>query len=203
MNYIYDIVLNLTDNYYYDFFEWEKIDNIVNIKKVPVIRINTETLSDFINYKVKVDKKFLSLIENKSMTFKKHNNYKYLVILSNKDKSIGIVFLENGTILYKSSMLLDEEVEANNIASNKIYEINYQRLELNNNYLTLRCDLEKKKYMLNEIKKIYKNKEYERLKYIYYDIFDKVDDNVTMYKKIMDYLNETLFFDDIYECIKK
>ena len=203
MNYIYDIVLNLTDNYYYDFFEWEKEDNLANIKKVPVIRINTETLSDFINYKVKVDKKFLSLIENKSMTFKKHNNYKYLVILSNKDKSIGIVFLENGTILYKSSMLLDEEVEANNIASNKIYEINYQRLELNNNYLTLRCDLEKKKYMLNEIKKIYKNKEYERLKYIYYDIFDKVDDNVTMYKKIMDYLNETLFFDDIYECIKK
>ena len=203
MNYIYDIVLNLTDNYYYDFFEWEKIDNIVNIKKVPVIRINTETLSDFINYKVKVDKKFLSLIENKSMTFKKHNNYKYLVILSNKDKSIGIVFLENGTILYKSSMLLDEEVEANNIASNKIYEINYQRLELNNNYLTLRCDLEKKKYMLNEIKKIYKNKEYERLKYIYYDIFDKVDDNTTMFKEILNYLNEATFFDNIYECIKK
>ena len=100
-------------------------------------------------------------------------------------------------------MLLDEEVEANNIASNKIYEINYQRLELNNNYLTLRCDLEKKKYMLNEIKKIYKNKEYERLKYIYYDIFDKVDDNTTMFKEILNYLNEATFFDNIYECIKK
>ena len=203
MNYIYDIILNLTNSYYYDFFEWEKNDNLVNIKKAPVIRVNIETLKDFINYKIKVDKKFLTLIENKSMTFKKQNNYKYLVILSNIEKSIGIVFLENGTILYKSSMLLDEEVEANNIASKKIYKINYQRLELNNNYLTLRCDLEKKKYMLNEIKKIYKNKEYERLKYIYYDIFDKVDDNVTMYKKIIDYLNETLFFDDIYECIKK
>ena len=35
MNYIYDIVLNFNKEYY-NFFEWNKRDNIVNVKKIPL-----------------------------------------------------------------------------------------------------------------------------------------------------------------------
>jgi len=203
MNYIYDVVLNFTNNYYYDFFEWDKKDNLVNIKKALLIRVDSSTLLDFINYKIKVDSNFLASIENKSMTFKKQGNYKYLAIFSNKEKCIAIVFLENGTILYKSSMLLDEEEEANNIVDNEIVKIKYKKLELNNNYLTLRSDIEKKKYTLKEIKKIYINHEYDKLKYIYYDLFDDFSDNITMYNSIINYLNDSIYLDAVYEAIKK
>lgn len=202
MNYIYDIVLNLTDNFYYDFFEWYKNDNIINIKKVPILRVDNNTLKDFIDYKIKVNKNFLSFIENKSVMFKKQDNYKYLVIFSNKEKCIGIVFLENGTILYKSALLPDEEDEANCLVGKDITKINYKKLELNNCNLTLRSDLEKKKYLLKEIKKIYVNCEFDRLKYIYYDLFFCFDDNEKMYKKLIEYINESIFFDDIYETMK-
>ena len=34
MNFIYDIVLNFNKDYY-DFFEWNKKDSVINIKKIP------------------------------------------------------------------------------------------------------------------------------------------------------------------------
>ena len=202
MNYIYDVVFNFTNNYYYDFFEWDKKDNLVNIKKTPLIRVDSKTFLDFIDYKIKVDKSFLSLIENKSMSFKKNENYKYLVVLSNKEKCIALVFRENGLILYKSAMLLDEEEEANQLVSEEIFKIKYKKLEQYNNYFTLRGDIEKKKYMLKEVKKIYNNQEFDRLRYIYYDIFDTFSDNITMYKEILNYLNDGSCLDSIFETIK-
>ena len=202
MNYIYDVVFNFTNNYYYDFFEWDKKDNLVNIKKAPLIRVDSKTFLDFIDYKIKVDKSFLSLIENKSMSFKKNENYKYLVVLSNKEKCIALVFRENGLILYKSAMLLDEEEEANQLVSEEIFKIKYKKLEQYNNYFTLRGDIEKKKYMLKEVKKIYNNQEFDRLRYIYYDIFDTFSDNITMYKEILNYLNDGSCLDSIFETIK-
>ena len=42
MNYIYDIVLNFNKEYY-NFFEWNKRDNIVNVKKIPLIFVYNDT----------------------------------------------------------------------------------------------------------------------------------------------------------------
>ena len=44
MNYIYDILANF-NNIYYDFFDWNESDNIIHIKKVPIVRVD----SDFFN----------------------------------------------------------------------------------------------------------------------------------------------------------
>ena len=38
MEYIYDIVLNFNDCYY-EFYEWNSKDKIINVKKIPVYRI--------------------------------------------------------------------------------------------------------------------------------------------------------------------
>ena len=41
MNFIYDIVLNFNKDYY-DFFEWNKKDNIISIKKIPLFFVKND-----------------------------------------------------------------------------------------------------------------------------------------------------------------
>ena len=60
---VYDIILNLLDsNRVYESFEWSKKDNIEHIKKMPMIRVTTNTLYDIINSTFLVDKSFLNEI---------------------------------------------------------------------------------------------------------------------------------------------
>ena len=42
MNFIYDIVLNFNKNYY-NFFEWNKKDNIISVKKIPLFLVDNNT----------------------------------------------------------------------------------------------------------------------------------------------------------------
>ena len=48
MNYIYDIVLNFQKNYY-NFFEWNRTDNIKNIYKISIYHITDNDLINFLN----------------------------------------------------------------------------------------------------------------------------------------------------------
>ena len=47
MDYIYDIVLNFHD-VYYDFYEWDTGDKIINVKRIPIYKVSTE---DYLNIK--------------------------------------------------------------------------------------------------------------------------------------------------------
>ena len=196
MNYVYDIILNFSDSFFYDFYEWDVNDNIINLKKVPIIKVNKNTIYDFINYKIKIDKNFLSTINNKTIFLKKDKNkYNYICILSDGKKSIGICFYKNGFVLYKSAMLLDEEDEVNKMISNqKEININYKKYEYNSNKI-LRCDIKRKKEIIKELNREYKNKEYDKLKYIYYEIYNKQSNDIesiynTLINNINDYLNK-------------
>ena len=187
MTYMYDVILNFTSNNYFDFFEWNKNDLLLNIKKVPIICIDENILYDFINCKIKVNDNFLKELDGKSIFLKKYKSqYNYCVILSSKEKSIGVCFDKNGNIIYKSSMLLDEEDEANKIALKlkKTY-IKYKKYIIKKNYL-LRCDLNKKKILLREIDNIYKNNEIDKLKYIYYELYNKeLNDKEKIYHELL------------------
>ena len=44
MNYIYDIYLNF-NNIPYDFFEWNKNDNLIHLKKIPIYKVKTEVFN--------------------------------------------------------------------------------------------------------------------------------------------------------------
>ena len=65
MIYIYDILLNFKNNFF-DFFEWNKSDDIVHIRKIPIIKIKSEDLFNIKNNCVKIDNSFLEKIENKT-----------------------------------------------------------------------------------------------------------------------------------------
>ena len=117
----------------------------------------------------------------------------YSVIFSNGKKSIGIGFDRNGLIKYKSSMLLDEEEEANRIAlKNKICNLKYSILSFNKKNI-LRCEIQKKEFIIKELRRIYINKEYEKLKYIYYELNNKVIcDNNFMYSSLINSIDENI-----------
>ena len=47
MNYIYDIYLNL-NNILFDFFDWNKNDKIIHVRKIPIFKVNEELLKKII-----------------------------------------------------------------------------------------------------------------------------------------------------------
>ena len=74
MNYIYDIVLNFNKDYY-NFFEWNKNDCVVNIKKIPLFIINNNIFTNMKYDIVTVSKKFIDLIKEKVIdAFKQRGN---------------------------------------------------------------------------------------------------------------------------------
>ena len=195
MNYIYDVILNFTDNYYYDFYEWSNNDNLINVRKVPIIKVDKDTLYDFMNYIIKIDESLLKLIENQSIFLRRDKHkYDYSLILSNGEKSIGLCFNKNGNVLYKSAMLLDEEEEANKIALNiKTKSLLYKKYDNNCNNL-LRCDLRNKNKILQIIKNEYYNKEYDRLKYIYYEVYKVIPNNIELaYNKLIKEIDNNIY----------
>ncbi len=203
MTYIYDIVLNFTDvNKYYEVYEWEKEDHLVNVKKSLILRVNNKILNDFIKYKIKVNKSFLDLIKDKSMCYKK-DKINYLVILSNGEKSAGFTFDEFGNLLYKSSLLFDEEEIVNKMAL-KLEKENIIYTNYDNDYdLSLpRHFLEKNKYINKELKSLYNLKKFEELRYIYYEIFDDiVEDNKLIYERLLNYNEYIQKYDYLYNLI--
>ena len=50
MNYIYDVLCNF-QNVYYDFYDWNKTDDILRIRKIPIIKVNDEVYLDLKNNK--------------------------------------------------------------------------------------------------------------------------------------------------------
>ena len=60
MEYIYDIVLNFNDCYY-EFYEWNSKDKIINVKKIPVYRIND---IDYLSFKYNIVRLILKNIRS-------------------------------------------------------------------------------------------------------------------------------------------
>ena len=96
MNYAYDILLNfINEERVYEFFEWQKKDNIKNINRIPVFLLKEEDLVNIINNKVIIDKEFLKLINNKTIVFEDRKDYiiKYACIITDKTKFMLVCYL--------------------------------------------------------------------------------------------------------------
>ncbi len=169
MNYIYDIVLNFQD-YYYNFYEWKNKDKIKNIYKIPIYRVSNKDILIFKNNKVKIDKNFLNKIK------------KNMCLISNTKITIGLLFNPSGDLIKRSSLLYDEEEEANNIAKSlKETKIIFLENKKNKYQDKLRIEIEKKETILNYLNKI---TDPIVLKYLYYVYFKKEEENKEI-KKIL------------------
>ena len=102
MNYIYDIYLNF-NNSFYDFYEWNKRDKIIHIRKIPTIKVSKKDFYNIKYNKIKISKDFLKTIHNKTEQFN-NNKIKYCTIISDEKDIIAIKFDKNGINHMKSSL---------------------------------------------------------------------------------------------------
>ncbi len=189
MNYIYDILLNFNTNFL-EFYEWNLNDEILHIRKIPLFRVKKTQLYDFKNCTLKIDPLFLKNIYNKTEIFKGRNKkiIKYCFLIGSIDDVIAVYLDENGKMIYKSDLLIDESEEVLEVI-NEVEEtdIKYQKLSINKVDFRTRNEKEKINYILKNINKTTPDK----LKYLYYDCFDIKEENIDKIKdKLLTKIND-------------
>lgn len=192
MNYYYDILLNFEDEYCM-FYEWDKCDNIEFIKKIPLYHVDNKVYKDFLTKKIKVDTNFLSNIFNKTK-LKQSKVLKYACIFGDGKNAIAIEFNDDGTLISKSSILLEDELNINEFMySINILNLDYIVLEKERIRKETRQEEKIKKILRIEIDNMYKNNNKSKIKYIYLEWFDELSDNYDlMYNKMINKLNNKL-----------
>lgn len=189
MNYIYDILLNFDTNLY-DFYDWNTTDDITHIRKVPVFKINNKTYRDIKYNKIKVEQNFVTKIKKRCETFEDRQIIDEVSLFSNGKEAIAIKF-ENGINKYKSLLLLDEEEEIIEACERMNYSlINYEVIEKSRGFLfETKKEYEKKIYLNEEINRLVLQKEEEKLKYIFFECFNKKEEDLS---KIVEELNKNI-----------
>lgn len=195
MTYIYDIVLNF-NNDFYEFYEWDKNDNLTLIKKIPLIKVESDFLDQVFNLKLKIDDPLILEITDKcEVNNKKKKILKYACLLTDSYRIIGILLNNKGEIIKLSDLLIDEAYEALNISKrlqtkNIAYNILGTR---NNNYFLTRNEIKIKEYMELELKRINKENDLEKLKYLYFEFFNKTPTvDLNIYKELLKTINTNL-----------
>lgn len=202
MNFIYDIVLNFNKDYY-DFFEWNKKDNVINIKKIPLFVVNNDIFNNMKYDFVTVSNAFIEIIKDRTYTY---NRQKIgpSCLLSNGKQVIGVLFNDKGDLIKRSSLLLDEEEEVlDEIYSDEITNIDVVKVRKGKISDSLnRIQKEKKDFLIRYINK---EKNSINLKYLYYDYFEKDEEDDTAIRESL--INEiknnwNKKFDSFYETVK-
>ena len=201
MRFIYDIVVNFEKDFF-EFYEWEKEDNIVNIKKIPLFLVNNETYKIIKYENVTINSMFVDKIRDKTFAYNKIKIGPSCLI-TNGMEVIGILCNDKGEVIKKSSLLIDEENEIlEETADIDFYNIDIiKRKKINKNNINRR-ETEKRNFLIKYISKENNN---SNLKYLYYDYFEKENEDIFLIKKEL--INEIRYnwnkrLNDFYETAK-
>ena len=201
MNYYYDFIISLDYDYHY-FYELE--DPII-VKKIPIIRISHSNYIEILRTKFKVDKEFLSIINNKSK-FKKEIDSKYICIFTDNKNAFVVEFNNNGESINKSSLLLEDELNICELSySNQVINLNYNIFNREDISIDTIQSIRIKKYILLEIESCLNKKNYNKLKFIYLEWFNKMNNNIEdivkdMHNKLNSFISDKEY--EIYKLIK-
>lgn len=196
MNYIYDVILDFQKEYY-DFYEWNKNDNIFHMRKIPILKINKKQFNEIKNNIVQFSEATTKLFNFKTAERFKQNNItkmKYTIIISTENQAMGIKINKNGIIQLKSSLLPDEQddvIEIIKFQNEAKLEYKIIKNNKNNNFKT-RFEIENENFIYNELDKVYEQKNIQKLNYIYLECFNKQEPNIDLaYKKLKSEISKT------------
>ncbi len=194
MSYVYDIVLNF-NNEYYDFYEWKKDDLIYHIKRINLIKVNSKLYNEILDNIVIFNDEFLLSIFNKCEYYnsRKIDSIPYAFILTDSYRAVALLLDSNGKTIKYSSLLLNEEED--------ILDLCYKLGDVNINYKLVRkreknenlTRLEKNviKYIKKDLKINYKKRDLNKLKYLYYEYFNKQSDDLyVIYQELINELDQ-------------
>ena len=191
MNYIYDITLNLNKNNLYEFYEWREDDVPEFILKIPIYKIDKNAFFDIKNNNIIVDKDFLITIFDKTEVYTEDaiSLIRYAALFSDGNNVIGIEFDSSGNSYMKSNLSIDNESEVLEIIKDIKYTLlDYKVKNINNLQIKLltRKEKEEEEYLLNRVNSMYKDNETEKLKYIFYELYnEKLDNLEKVYSKLI------------------
>ena len=180
MNYIYNIFTNFNEDYY-DFFEWEKNDNILHIKKMPIIKIDKIDYCKLLSYNFRIDIDLIKTIKNKTELFNKDikQNYQNLLLITNGIDIIGIEFDNLGNCIKRSSITVEEELDINQITKKiKKENIKYILKDKIDKRLKTRKETKTKQFIIDELYKLSLNNNKNKIIYLYYECFNNEEKNV-------------------------
>jgi len=206
---IYDIILNFSEARVYEFFEWDKKDNIEHIKKIPLFRVSSKTLIDLQQKRIQVDPEFLKEIEDKTEVFSKNTEeiIEHACLFCDLKRVIAIEFSDKGINSYRSFLLLDEEEEILDIATSlTVISLPYQTKKSfsNTKFLTRREEFIKN-YLIKDLKASYTNKNYHKINYMYEECFPYNDKKIEdKYQELVHDLNTnfTSKYLDLFQILK-
>ena len=121
-------------------------------------------------------------------------------------EALAIKLNKNGLINFKSALLPDEQDDVIEILKfQKEFKLNYQIIhnQKTNNFKT-RFELENEKFIMNELNKIYNEKNIQKLNYLCLECFNKPEKNINeAYKKLKKEIKKANSnFQKIYEIFK-
>ena len=177
MIYIYDIILNF-NSVFYEFYEWDSKDNLTFIRKIPLVKVDTNFINDILTKKVVIDDPIVLEITNKCeiTSCKKANKIKYACLFTDSLKVIGVILNDKKQIIKVSDLLLDEANDVINISKRtNIRSITYNILEnKNNEFFLTKKEIKIKNYLQDEIQNIQNKKDFSKLSYLYFEYFNKI-----------------------------
>ena len=176
MTYVYDLVLNFNSELY-EFYEWNKEDDIYHIKRINLIKIDSKTYNDILENEVIFNDDFLLTIFNKCEYFenRKVEEIPYALLITDTLRVMGIMLDMYGNVIKYSSLLLDEEEDVLDISDRLgVLKLSYQikRKKNSTNNLT-RYENNIIKYIKKDLNFCYKEKDLSKLKYLYYEYFNR------------------------------
>lgn len=181
MNYIYDIILNFNEEFY-DFYEWKNNDNVINVRKIPVLKVDENTYVSLRNNKIQVSMETIDSLKKNFSLYNEKIEGNIICLITNGMSAFGVMFNNNGYLIKRSGMLFDEEEEvideSENIKEVKIDFIKNEKQKSNN---ISRIVKEKQKFIKDYISSL---DDELTLKYIYYDYFEK-EENKNNIKEIL------------------
>lgn len=186
MKNIYDILVNFK-KIPYEFYEWNKEDDVKHVKKMPSIKVSDSTLYDIFYNDAVVSKNFLDQIKDKTEIFfgRIVKKVKYACVIYNDDVALSILLNDNGEIIGKSKLLFDEEEDVLK-EDVPLKEIDYNIIKKAKKISGLTRREAKIVLLLSKyLDKIHESKKNDEIKYMYFECFNKVEeDNEKAYKNL-------------------
>ena len=177
MHYYYDLLVNL-DEVAWEFYEWEKKDVILPIKKIPFLRINEKEFKEISAYEGKIEKNWLKPYIGKTQI--KKDKSKNLLLLSTTKNSLAIEINSTGQIISRSKLLIEDENNCNELASSlketTIPFSSQQKIPLRSDF---RQAIKEKNLIKIELKTLKETKNTTKCSYLYYEWFNILEDDLS------------------------
>lgn len=207
MDYFYDILINMNEENVYSFYEWDISDPIELIKKIPLFRVDTKIIKDFLLYDINIDNDFLKKLEDKTIlkNNKLNKTIKYACLLNDTKNSLVVEFDNLGRIISRSCLLLDDDANVLELIYNfKETKIEYKKQKIRNIKKEIRQEKLMKKIIKLEVDTLIENKNYLKLKYIFNEWFGYEESSISkirdiIYHELNKDLNENI--EEIYHLI--